>query len=131
MRQVHKAGEKLFVDYCGPTVDITNPDTGEIRTAQIIVGVLGASSYTWVEATWSQQLEDWVMSHVRCFQWLGGVPELVVPDNLKSATSRACKYDPDVNPTYQQMLEHYNVAVIPARPRKPKDKAKASRCPGC
>lgn len=65
------------------------------------------------------------MSHVRCFQWLGGVPELVVPDNLESATSRACKYDPDVNPTYQQMLEHYNVAVIPARPRKPKDKAKA------
>ncbi|SCC69917.1 hypothetical protein GA0061070_11024 [Kosakonia oryziphila] len=68
MRQVHKAGEKLFVDYCGPTVDITNPDTGEIRTAQIIVAVLGASSYTWAEATWSQQLEDWVMSHVRCFQ---------------------------------------------------------------
>lgn len=65
------------------------------------------------------------MSHVRCFQWLGGVPELVVPDNLKSATSRACKYDPDVNPTYPQMLEQYNVAVIPARPRKPKDKAKA------
>ncbi|HAO2687129.1 TPA: IS21 family transposase, partial [Escherichia coli] len=98
---------------------------GEIRTAQVIVAVLGASSYTWAEATWSQQLEDWVMSHVRCFQWLGGVPELVVPDNLKSATSRACKYDPDVNPTYQQMLEHYNVAVLPARPRKPKDKAKA------
>lgn len=104
MRQIHKAGEKLFVDYCGPTVDITSPDTGEIRTAQIFVAVLGASSYTWAEATWSQQLEDWVMSHVRCFQWLDGVPELIVPDNLKSATSRACKYDPDVNPTYQQML---------------------------
>lgn len=99
MRQVHKAGEKLFVDYFGPTVDITNPNTGEIITAQIIVAVLGASSYTWAEATWSQQLEDWVMSHARCFQWLGGVPELVVPDNLKSATSRSCKYDPDVNPT--------------------------------
>lgn len=89
------------------------------------MAVLGASSYTWAEATWSQQLEDWVMSHVRHFQWLGGVPELVVPDNLKSATSRACKYDPDDNPTYQQMLEHYNVAVIQARQRKPKDKAKA------
>ena len=112
MRQVHKAGEKLFVDYCGPTVGVTDPETGEIRTAQVIVAVLGASSYTWAEAAWSQQLEDWVMSHVRCFQWLGGVPELVVPDNLKSATSRACKYDPDVNPTYQQMLEHYNVAVL-------------------
>ncbi len=125
MRQVHKAAEKLFVDYCGPTVDITHPDTEEIRTVQIFVAVLGASSYTWVEATWSQQLEDWIMSHVLCFQWLGGVPELVVPDNLKSATSRACKYDPDVNPTYQQMLEHYNVAVMPARPRKPKDQSKA------
>ncbi len=87
MRQVHKAGEKLFVDYCGPTVGVTDPETGEIRTAQVIVAVLGASSYTWAEATRSQQLEDWVMSHVRCFQWLGGVPELVVPDNLKSATS--------------------------------------------
>ena len=70
MRQVHKAGEKLFVDYCGPTVGVTDPETGEIRTAQVIVAVLGASSYTWAEATWSQQLEDWVMSHVRCFQWL-------------------------------------------------------------
>ncbi|BBU79149.1 hypothetical protein EIMP300_05490 [Escherichia coli] len=79
MRQVHKAGEKLFVDYCGPTVGVTDPETGEIRTAQVIVAVLGASSYTWAEATWAK-LEDWVMSHVRCFQWLGGVPELVVPD---------------------------------------------------
>ncbi|PAV10505.1 IS21 family transposase [Arsenophonus sp. ENCA] len=125
MRQVHKAGEKLFVDYCGPTINIINPNTGETRTAQLFVAVLGASNYTWAEATWSQQLEDWVMSHVRCFQSLGGVPEIVVPDNLKSATSRACKYDPDINPTYQQMLEHYNVAVMPARPRKPKDKPKA------
>lgn len=125
MRQVHKAGEKLFVDYCGPTVDITNPDTGEIRTTQIIVAVLGAPGYAWAEATWSQPLEDWVMGHARCFQWLGGVPELVIPDNRKSATSRACMYDPDVNPTYQQMLEHYDITVIPARPRKPKDKAKA------
>lgn len=119
-----KLAKNFFVDYCGPTVGVTDPETGEIRTAQVIVAVLGASSYTWAEATWSQQLEDWVMSHVRCFQWLGGVPELVVPDNLKSATSRACKYDPDVNPTYQQMLEHYNVAVLPARPRKPKIKPK-------
>lgn len=125
MRQVHKAGEKLFVDYCGPTLDILNPDTGEVRTAQVFVAVMGASSYTWAEATWSQQLEGWVMSHARCFEWLGGVPALVVPDNLKSATSRACRYDPDINPTYQQMLEHYRVAVMPARPRKPKDKTKA------
>ena len=124
MRQVHKAGEKLFIDYCGPTMDIVDPDSGEIRTAQIFVATMGASSYTYAEATWSQGLEDWVMSHVRCFGYLEGTPEIVVPDNLKSSTTRACRYDPDINPTYQQMLAHYGVAVMPARPRKPKDKAK-------
>lgn len=124
MRQVHKAGEKLFIDYCGPTLPVINPDTGEYRQAQVFVATLGASSYTYAEATWSQTLEDWVMSHVRCFDYLGGTPVMVVPDNLKSSTSRACRYDPDINPTYQQMLAHYQVAVIPARPAKPKDKAK-------
>lgn len=125
MRQVHKAGEKLFIDYCGPTMKIINPDTGKVSTAQIFVATMGASSYTYAEATWSQGLEDWVMSHVRCFDYLGGTPEIVVPDNLKSSTTKACRYDPDINPTYQQMLAHYGVAVMPARPRKPKDKAKA------
>ena len=125
MRQVHRAGEKLFVDYCGPTVAVVNPETGEFRQAQVFVAVLGASSYTFAEATWSQSLPDWVGSHVRAFEFLGGLPELVVPDNLKSAVSKACRYEPDLNPTYQQLAEHYDVAVMPARPYKPKDKAKA------
>lgn len=125
MRQLHHAGEKLFVDYCGPTVPIVNPDTGEYRNAQVFVAVLGASNYTYAEATWTQQLEDWVMSHVRCFEFLGGVPHMVIPDNLKSGVSKACRYEPDINPTYHQLSEHYETAVIPARPYKPKDKSKA------
>lgn len=125
MRQVHYVGEKLFVDYCGPTMEVVNPDTGELRTAQVFVAVLGASSYTYAEATWSQKLPDWIGSHVRAFNFYDGLPQIVVPDNLKSAVSKACRYEPDLNPTYQQMAEHYGVAVIPARPYKPKDKAKA------
>lgn len=125
MRQVHRAGEKLFVDYCGPTMAVVNPSTGEIRTAQVFVAVLGASSYTYAEATWSQSLPDWIGSHARAFEFYGGVPQLVVPDNLKSAVTKACRYDPDLNPAYQQMAEHYGVAVMPARPYKPKDKSKA------
>jgi len=125
MRQNHKAGEKLFIDYCGPTLNIVGPTTGHIRTAQIFVAVLGASNYTYAEATWSQKLEDWVMSHARCFEFLGGVPELLIPDNLKSGVTKACRYEPDLNPTYQQMAAHYNTVIVPARPYKPKDKAKA------
>lgn len=125
MRQTHRAGEKLFVDYCGPTVSVINPDTGEVRQAQIFVAVLGASSYTYAEATWSQTLPDWIGSHVRCFEFLGGLPEAVVPDNLKSAVTKACRYEPDLNPTYHQLALHYDIAIIPARPYKPKDKAKA------
>ena len=125
MRQHHKAGEKLFVDYCGPTIPIVNPRTGECRTAQVFVAVMGASNYTYAEATLSQGLEDWIMSHVRCFEFLGGVPELIIPDNLKSGVTKACRYEPDLNPTYQQLAEHYDTTVIPARPYKPKDKAKA------
>lgn len=125
MRQVHRAGEKLFIDYCGPTMAVINPSTGEMRTAQVFVAVLGASSYTYAEATWSQSLPDWIGSHVRAFEFYGGVPQLVVPDNLKSAVTKACRYDPDLNPAYQQMAEHYGVAVMPARPYKPKDKSKA------
>ena len=125
MRQIHRAGEKLFVDYCGPTLPVINPDTGEVRDAQVFVAVLGASSYTYAEATWTQSLPDWIGAHVRAFSFFGGVVEVIVPDNLKSAVNKACRYDPDLNPTYQQMAEHYRVAVLPARPNKPKDKAKA------
>jgi len=125
MRQQHKAGEKLFIDYCGPTIPIINPDTGEIRSAQVFVAVLGASNYTYAEATWTQNQSDWINAHVRAFEFLGGLPRVVVPDNLKSAVIKTHRYEPDINPAYQQMAAHYQVAVLPARPYKPKDKAKA------
>lgn len=125
MRQIHRAGEKLFVDYCGHTLPIVNPQTGEISEAQIFVAVLGASSYTFAEATLSQSLPDWLGSHGRAFAFFGGVTELVIPDNLKSAVSKPCRYEPDLNPSYAELAEHYGTAVIPARVRKPKDKAKA------
>jgi transposase len=125
MRQQHKAGEKLFVDYAGKTMPIVWQATGEIRFAEIFVAVMGASNYTFCEATWSQKLPDWIGSHVRAFEFLGGVPEIVVPDNLRSGVSKACRYDPDVNPSYQQWAAHYGTVIIPARPRKPQDKAKA------
>lgn len=125
MRQVHKAGEKLFVDYAGHTLPVVDPHTGEISEAQIFVAVLGASSYTFAEATYSQGISDWLGSHTRAFEFFGGVPELVIPDNLKSAVSKPCRYEPDLNPSYQDLAEHYGTAVIPARVRRPKDKAKA------
>ena len=126
MRQHHTAGEKLFVDYAGPTVPIINPGTGEVaHNAQIFVAVLGASNYTYAEATLSQKSEDWLGSHVRAFEFFGGVPQMVVPDNPKCAVSKACRYEPDLNPAYQHLANHYQVAVVPARPYKPKDKAKA------
>lgn len=125
MRQVHKAGEKLFVDYAGQTMPIVCQATGEVRFAQIFVAVMGASNYTYCDATWSQSLSDWIDSHVKAFEFLGGIPDIVVPDNLRSGVSKACRYDPDVNPSYQQLAAHYGTAIVPARPRKPQDKAKA------
>jgi transposase len=124
MRQDHRAGEKLFVDYAGQTVSVIDASTGEIREAQIFVAVLGASNYTYAEATWTQSLPDWIGAHTRCFSFLGGVPELVVHDNLRSGVSKAHRYEPDTNPTYQDMASHYGVAVMPTRVRKPRDKAK-------
>jgi transposase len=125
MRQHHKAGEKLFVDYAGQTVAVVSGSTGEVREAQIFVAVLGASNYTYVEAAWTQSLPEWIMAHVRAFSYLQGCPTIVVCDNLRSAVSRACRYEPDVNPTYLAMARHYGVAVLPARAGKPRDKAKA------
>ena len=125
LRQTHRAGEKMFVDYAGPTVEIINRETGELQPAQIFVAVLGASSFTYAEATWSQSLADWCASHVRAFEFFGGVPELVVPDNLKAAVTKACRYEPELNRTYAEMLTHYGTAAVPARPYKPRDKAKA------
>jgi len=125
MRQVHRAGEKLFIDYCGPTVPVANPDTGEIRQAQIFVAVLGASNYTFACASWTQKQEDWLRAHVQALEFFGGVPALLVPDNLKSAVRKTHRYEPDINPSYQQLAAHYQTAIVPARPYKPKDKAKA------
>jgi len=125
MRQIHKAGEKLFVDYAGQTMPIVSQATGEVDHAEIFVAVLGASNYIFAEATRSQKLIDWTGSHVRAFEFFGGVPELIIPDNLKSATNKACCYDPELNSSYQQLAEHYGTVIIPARPRKPKDKSKA------
>ena len=124
LRQSHAPGERLFVDYSGQTVTVIDPATGEERQAQIFVAVLGASNYTYVEATWTQGLADWIGSHVRCLEFLGGVPELLVPDNLKSGVTHPCCYEPDLNPSYQELATHYGVAVLPARVRKPRDKAK-------
>ena len=121
MRQEHRAGEKLFVDYCGPTVAIVNPDTGEFKKAQIFVAVLGASNYTFAQASWSQKQSDWINAHVKAFEFFGGVTEIVVPDNLKSAVRKTHRYTPDLNPAYQQMASFYQTAIIPARPYKPKD----------
>ena len=124
MRQTHTPGEKLFVDYAGQTLPITDGATGEIRQAQLFVAVLGASNYTYAEATWTQKLPEWIGSHVRTFEFLGGVTAILVPDNLKSGVKHASYYDPELNPTYQDFARHYGVAVLPARPNKPKDKAK-------
>ena len=124
MRQDHRAGEKLFVDYAGMTMPVTNRKTGEVRMAQIFVATLGASNYTFAEATWTQTLPDFIASHVRAYSFFGGSTELVIPDNLRSAVSRSCRYDPDANPTYAEMAAHYNTAIMPARVAKPRDKAK-------
>src|SRR5262245_33948286 len=124
MRQTHRAGEKMFIDYAGPTVPIINALTGEIEEAQVFIAVLGASNYTYAEATYSQQLHDWIGSHVRAFEFFGGVPQLIIPDNLKSGVTRADRYEPTLNRSYQEMLEHYSTAALPTRPGKPKDKSK-------
>jgi transposase len=124
LRQEHRAGEKLFVDYAGAKVSVVDPKTGTVQEASIFVAVLGASNYTYAEATWKQDLPSWIGSHVRALEFFRGAPQLIVPDNLKNAVLRPCRYEPDLNPTYQEMAAHYGIAVIPARVRKPRDKAK-------
>ena len=122
MRQTYRAAEKLFVDFSGTTFPVLQVD-GPARQAEIFIAVLGASRLTYAEATWTQSMPDWVAAHGRCFRYLGGVPELLVPDCLKSAVTKACRYDPGINRTYEEMASHYGTAVLPARPRHPKDKA--------
>lgn len=114
-------GDKVFVDYSGKKLAIVDSLTGEIREAEIFIAVLGASNYTYAEATWTQTLPDWIGAHVRMFRFFGGVPRLIVPDNLKSGVNRACFYDPEINRSYGMMTSHYGVGVLPARPRKPRE----------
>jgi len=127
MRQEHRAGEKLFVDFAGMTLPITDPDTGEVWGAQLFVAVLGASNYTYAEAVASQALPHWISTHVHAFDFFEGCSAIIVPDNLRSAVSRAHRYEPGLNPTYAEMAAHYGCAIIPARPYKPRDKSKAEQ----
>ncbi len=124
LRQEHRPGEKLFVDWAGATIPLHHPQTGEIHPASLFVAVLGASNYTYAEANENQQMVSWIGAHVRTFEFLGGCPALVVPDNTRTGVSKPCRYEPDLNPTYQEMAMHYGVGVLPTRPRKPRDKAK-------
>ncbi len=123
MRQEHKAGEKAFSDFAGTTFPITNPHTGEIRQAHLFVCTMGASSYTFAKLFESENTEAWCTGHSDAFSYFGGVPEIVVPDNPKPVVTKANRYEPDINPSFSHMANHYEVAVIPARVRKPKDKA--------
>ena len=123
MRQVHRAGEKTFIDFSGKRPTLVDPRTGATRRVELFVAVLGASRFTYAEATETQQLPDWVGAHVRMAEYFGGVTTLWVPDQLKSAITRPCRYEPDVNRTYEDLAAHYGTVVIPARPRKPRDKA--------
>lgn len=126
MRQSHKAGEKLFVDYCGQTVPVHDAE-GAVREAQVFVAVLGASNYTYAEACWTQTLPEWLTAHVHAFAFFGGVPALIVPDNLKSGVTLAHYYEPELNRSYGDLAQHYGCAILPARVRKPKDKAKVEK----
>lgn len=123
MRQEHKGGEKVFVDYA-KGLSLVNPKTGELIPTQLFVAVWGSSNYTYAEASLSQTLPAWISSHVRALQYFGCSPHLLVPDCLKSGVSKACFYEPEINPTYQEFAEHYGIAVLPARPKHPRDKAK-------
>src|SRR5690606_21528015 len=124
MRQVHRAGEKMFVDFAGETVPVIDPTTGEVHEAQIFVASLGASNYTYVEACEFQSLPCWINAHTRAYTYFAGVAAITVPDNLKSGVTHASYYEPDVNPTYLEMAQYYGTVIIPARPRKHRDKAK-------
>jgi transposase len=123
MRQEHKAGEKAFIDWAGATIPIYDRSTGVVHQASLFVAALGASSYTWAEATRDQQMESWLQAHMHAFEYWGGVPALTVPDNTKTGVSKAHRYDPDLNPTYYNFAVHYGFGIVPARPYKPRDKA--------
>jgi len=114
----------MFVDYAGATIPIYNPQSGTMKPAAVFVAVLGASNYTFAEATPGQDLRSWIGSHMRAFEFFGGAVEVVVPDNLKSGVTHPSYYEPELNPTYRDLAEHYGVAILPARPYRARDKAK-------
>ena len=132
MRQVHRAGEKTFIDFSGKRPTLVDPRTGELRRVELFVAVLGASGFTYAEATATQRLPDWVGAHSRMVEYFGGSTALWVPDQLKSAVTRPCRYEPGVNRTYEDLAAHYGAVVVPARPAKPRDKAavESRRTPG-
>ena len=132
LRQVHLAGERLFVDFAGHTMEVIDAATGEIHRAEIFVAVLGASSFIYAEATASQTLPDWIAAHVNALSAIGGVPRQIVSDNLKAGITKACFYEPTVNRTYADMAAHYRTAIIPARPYKPRTRPRSkSACRWC
>lgn len=124
LRQTYKAGEKLFVDFAGDTIPIHDPETGVVTPAYLFVATLGASNYTYAEAVLHQDLPSWINLHVHAYEFFGSVPQITIPDNTRTGVTHPCRYEPDLNPTYQDMARHYNTAIIPARVKKPKDKAK-------
>ena len=126
LRMPHKAGEKMFVDYAGMSVPYTDRETGDIREAAVFVATLGASSLTYAEAQASEELPNWISGHVHAFEYFGGVPEAVVPDNTKTGVSSACFYEPELNPTYQALAEYYRTVVLPTWVKHPKDNGHAS-----
>src|SRR5437667_3398723 len=131
LRQEHKAGEKMFVDWAGATIPVWDRHTGLPWPAPLFVAALGASSYTWAEASRDQQMESWLRAHVHAFEYFGGIPALTVPDNTKTGVTKAHRYDPDLNPTYYNFALHCGFGIVPARPYKPKDKDYVSYCTLC
>lgn len=125
LRQEHRAGEKLFVDYAGQHLCLTDPQTGAQIPTALFVAVLGASNYTYAEATRAADLPSWIAAHVRAFEFLGGVPAAVVPDNHKGAVLRPDRYEPDLHPTYLDLATHYGTTILPTRVRRPRDKAQS------
>ena len=131
MRMLHVAGERVYVDYAGVTIDVVDRGSGEIRAAQLFVAAFGASHFTFAEATWTQSLSDWIGSHSRMLAFFQGRPRILVPDNLKVGVKSAHLYEPDLNPTYLAFAQHHELAVIPARVRRPKDYPEDSVIPSC
>ena len=128
MRLEHKAGDKLFVDFAGTTVNLIHPVTGKATKAQIFVATLGCSNFTYAEAVPDQSLCSWITAHARALSYFGAVPKAIVCDNLKAAVKKAHRYDPELNPTYQDFATYYDTSILPARVRKPRDKSLESGC---